>query len=50
MCEELNEELGEGSVLARELAEHFERMGAGRMEIPVETDNGCYIVSVRKTL
>jgi len=48
MCEELTEELERGR-LASELL--IERMGnAEKCKIPIETDNGCYIIEIRKTL
>ena len=49
MCEELEEELEEGEKAARLLAEHLESMGAGKCSIPISTDNGCYIIEIRKT-
>jgi len=50
MCQELNEELQRGKEAALDLIEHLERMGGGKMELPIETNNGCYRVTVIKTL
>lgn len=51
MCEELEEELKRGMEAARELIEHIENMGnPTKCSIPIETDNGCYVIEVRKTL
>ena len=50
MCEELDEELARGSLLAFQLAEHLDAMGAANLSIPIETEEGCYIVEIRKTL
>ena len=51
MCEELKEELECGQLAARDLIEHFENMGdPDKCSIPIETDKGCYIIEVRKTL
>jgi len=50
MCEELNEELENGYRLSRALVEHLESMGAESMSQAIETDDGCYIVKVVKTL
>ena len=50
MCEELEHELEEGEKAAKALAEHLENMGANSFSRTVETDEGCYIVEVRKTL
>ena len=50
MCEELEQELAEGERLAKELAEHLERMGAANCKHPVTLDSGCYIVEIRKTI
>jgi len=50
MCEELEEELERGQKAAKALIEHFESMGnVEKCSIPIETDNGCYIIEVRKT-
>ena len=49
--EELEEELRRGRIAARELAEHLERMGGTeKASIATQTNNGCYIIEVRKTL
>ncbi len=49
--EELVEELERGKQAAKDLVEHFENMGnPAKCFIPVETDNGCYHVTVIKTL
>jgi hypothetical protein len=51
MCQELEDELRRGREAALDLIEHLERMGgASKMELPIETDNGCYRVTVIKTL
>ena len=50
MCEELEKELEEGDKAARLLVEHLERMGAAKANIPLETDNGCYHIEVKKVL
>ena len=50
MCEELNDELQEGRDAALRLCEHLERMCVDKLSIPVETDDGCYIVKIIKTL
>ncbi|HML73347.1 MAG TPA: hypothetical protein PKB02_02505 [Anaerohalosphaeraceae bacterium] len=50
MCEELEESLNEGHEAARRLVDHLLDMGAGKCTIPIETDDGCFIVEVRKTL
>ena len=46
----LEQELDQGRDAAKDLVEHLERMGADNCSRTVETDNGCYIVEVRKTL
>ena len=50
VCEELNQELGNGRKLAEQLALHLESMGAGQCEIPITTDDGCYLIKITKTL
>ena len=51
MCKELEEELKRGKEAAILLIEHFENMGSpAKCSIPIETDGGCYIIEVRKTL
>lgn len=50
MCEELEEELEDGEKAARALVEHLESMGAHKASIPIETDEGCYIVEIRRTM
>jgi len=51
MCEEANEELERGQKAAEDLIEHFENMGnPAKCSIPIETDKGCYIIEIRKTL
>lgn len=50
MCKELEEEQERGRDAARALIEHMEAMGAERVTMPIETDNGCYRVTVVKTL
>ena len=51
MCEGLNEELEEGRKVALALAEHLENMGmAEKASFPVETENGLYIIEIRRTL
>lgn len=50
MCKELEEELNNGSELAAKLAEHLNNMGAGKLEIPITLDSGCYLIKVVKTL
>ena len=51
MCEELTEELSRVNKAARDLIEHFESMGnPAKCSIPIETDKGCYIIEVRRTL
>ena len=60
MCEELKEELERGRKAAEGLIEHFENMGISspdgktyppaKCSIPIETDNGCYIIEIRKTI
>ena len=50
MCEDLKEELQDGEDAARAWAEHLESMGAGKASIPIETDSGCYVIEIRKTL
>ena len=53
MCEELNEELERGTKAAKDLIKHFENMGnpeiTFKCSIPIETENGCYIIEIRKT-
>jgi len=50
MCRELNEELARGRKAAEDLVEHIEKMGIPeKVSIPIETDEGCYIVEARKT-
>lgn len=49
-CKELEEELERGRKAAEDLIEHFESMGSPqKCSIPVETEEGCYIIEVRKT-
>jgi len=50
MCEELNDEVENGYKLSRALVEHLESMGADYMSQAIETDHGCYIVKVVKTI
>ena len=50
MCKELDAELDEADRVARELAEHLERMGAANCKIPITLDSGCYIIEIRKTI
>ena len=51
MCEEFEEELKRGQEAVRLLIEHIENMGAASgASMTHMTDNGCYIVEVRKTL
>ncbi|MFA5395569.1 MAG: hypothetical protein WC346_06055 [Methanogenium sp.] len=50
MCEELNEEQVQGRKIAENLVEHLEIMGADQIEFPIQTDCGCYLVKVIKTL
>ena len=51
MCEELEEELARGQKAANDLIEHFENMGnPTKCAIPIQTNKGCYIIEVRKTL
>ncbi len=50
MCEELEEELDYGKSLARDLAKHLEVMGAAEASITTETNNGCYRITIVKTL
>lgn len=49
--------VGDATDWAEDLIEHFENMGnpkkgfsPARCSIPIETDKGCYIIEVRKTL
>lgn len=48
--EELAKECKRGREAAEDLVEHLDNMGAANCSMPIETDNGCYIVEVRKTL
>ena len=50
MCEEVNEEVAHGRKLAEDLVEHLETMGADSCGIPVETDGGCFLVKVIRTI
>lgn len=50
VCQELEEELARGRKAAADLVEHFENMGAGKVTMPIETDNGCYRITIIKTL
>lgn len=50
MSDEFKEELEEGQKAAIAMVKHMENMGADKCSRTVETDNGCYIVEVRKTL
>ena len=55
MCKELEEELERGRKAAYNLIEHFENMScagieAARCSIPIETEKGCYIIEIRRTL
>jgi len=51
MCKELEDELKRGDEAAKALVEHMENMGmADKMSRPVQTENGCYVIEVRKTL
>lgn len=47
---DLNEELTKGDEISKALVEHLENMGAANLSRTVETNDGCYIVEVRKTL
>ena len=49
MCDELNEWIEEGNKLMKDIVEHFEQSGADRSSTPISTNNGCYIVEIRKT-
>ena len=48
--EELKDEQERGHKAARDLIEHLKAMGAKNCSMPIETEDGCYIVEVRKTL
>ena len=48
--EDLDDELNDGQLAALALVEHLESMGADKCELPILTDNGCYVVKVIKTL
>lgn len=48
--DELVEELEKGQEAALLLCEHFERMKAAKLSLPIETENGCYVVEVKQTL
>lgn len=55
MCEEAKEELERGQKAAEDLIEHFENMGTDEIKvakcsIPIETEKGCYIIQIRRTL
>lgn len=50
MCEELEKELARGQKAAEDLIEHLESTGADKIKIPITTDNGCYIIEIRRTL
>jgi len=50
MRKELEEELEYGRNVAEMLVQHLETTGAGKIEIPIENNNGCYHVTVVKTL
>lgn len=50
MCKELKEELEDGKKVAMLLVEHLEAMGAAKASFPIETDDGCYQVTIIKTL
>lgn len=51
MCKELEEELERGREAVRLLIEHLENMGgAAGASLTHMTDNGCYIIEIRKTL
>jgi len=50
MCQELTDELEQGKEAAKALAKHLEVMGADKLTRPVETDDGCYRVTIIKTL
>lgn len=50
MCEELKEELENGNKAMKLLVEHLEAMCADKLTQHIETELGCYIVEVRKTL
>ena len=50
MCEELEEMLEEGRKAANAMVEHLENSGAEKIQIPITNDNGCYQVTVVKSL
>ena len=50
MCEELDEELERGKKAVADLVDHLENMRASKLTIPFENDNGCYRITVIKTL
>jgi len=50
MCEELKSELDEALKCAKEMVEHLNNMGAEKCMYPITTDEGCFIVEVRRTL
>jgi hypothetical protein len=49
MCEDLKEEIAERDKAATVLIEHLEAMGATQLQLPIQTDDGCYLVKVIKT-
>ena len=50
MCKELEEELERGQKAANLLIEHFENMGADKLDMPIESNDGCYRITLIKTL
>ena len=50
MCDELEKMIQEGRDIAELLVKHFENAGAVKMDVPIETDSGCYRVTVIRTL
>ena len=50
MCEEIEEMLAEGQKAAEAMIEHLKNSGASKISIPITNDDGCYQVTVIKTL
>ena len=46
MCDELKEELNEGTKAAVKLAEHLDTMGAANASFPVYLDGSEYVITV----
>lgn len=48
--DELMDELEDGRIAAEQLARHLVSMGAQKASIPVQIEDGCFVIEIRRTL